>query len=73
MAHGAHERRRRGIGYGTLIMVKHYGDGATKEATMHAEGSLEQVNIEGQRIWMQIMEAIEELQRKRPRDGEAVH
>ncbi len=30
-------------------------------------------NIDGRRVWMRIMQAIEELQRERPRDGEVVH
>ncbi len=30
-------------------------------------------DIDGQRIWMRIMQAIEALQRERPTDGEAVH
>ena len=40
---------------------------------MRAEEFLDQGIIDGQRLWMRIMQAIEELQRERPRDGEAVH
>ena len=29
--------------------------------------------IDGKRLWMRIMQAIEELQREWPRDGEGVH
>ncbi len=55
------------------IMVKRYGDGAATEAAMRADEFLDQGNLDGQRVWTRIMQAIEELQRERPRDGEAVH
>ena len=40
---------------------------------MRADEFSEQGNIDGQRVWMRIMQAIVELQRERPKDGEAVH
>ncbi len=40
---------------------------------MRADEFLDQGILDGQRLWMRIMQAIEELQRERPRDGEAVH
>ena len=55
------------------IMIKRYGDGAATEAAMRADEFLDQGSIDGQRLWMWIVQAIEELQRERPRDGEAVH
>ncbi len=55
------------------IMVKRYGDGAATEAAMRADEFLNQGIIDGKRLWMRIMPAIEELQRERPRYGEAVH
>ncbi len=55
------------------IMVKRYGDGAATEAAMRTDEFLDQGNPDGQRLWMRIMQAIEELQRERPRTGEAVH
>ena len=30
-------------------------------------------DIDGQRVWVPIMKAIEALQRERPKDGEAMH
>ncbi len=54
-------------------MIKSYGDGAATEAAMRADEFLDQGNLDGKRLWMRIMQAIEELQRERPRDGEAVH
>ncbi len=55
------------------VMVKRYGDGAAIEAAVRADEFLDQGNLDGKRLWMRIMRAIEELQRQRPRDGEAVH
>ncbi len=55
------------------IMVKRYGAGAATEAALRADEFLDQGNLDGQRLWMRIMQTIEELHRQRPRDGEAVH
>ncbi len=43
------------------------------EAAMRADEFLDQGNLDAQRLWMRIMHTIEELQRTRPKDGEAVH
>ncbi len=40
---------------------------------MRADEFSEQGNIGGQRVWMRIMQAIQELQRERRNEGEAVH
>ena len=55
------------------IMVKRYGNGATIEAAMRADEFLDQGNLDGRLLWMRITQAIEELQRERPREGELVH
>ena len=55
------------------VMVKGYGDGAATEAAKRADEFLDQGNLDGQRLWTRIMQAIEALQRERPREGEAVH
>ena len=55
------------------VLIKRYGDGAAIEAAMRADEFLDQGSLDGQRLWMRIMQAIEEMQRERPRDGEAVH
>ncbi len=54
-------------------MVKRYGKDAASKANKRAGEFLDQGNLDGQRVWMRIVRAIEELQRQRPRDGEAVH
>ncbi len=55
------------------VMVKRYGKDAATEAAMRADEFLDQGNLDGKRLWMRIMQAIEELQRERPGRGEAVH
>ncbi len=55
------------------VMVKRYDDGAAIEAAMRADEFLDQGNMGGQRVWTRIMQAIEALQRERPKDGEATH
>ncbi len=57
----------------TNVMIKRYCDGAATEAAMRADEFLDQGIIDGERLWMRIMQTIEELQRTRPKDGEAVH
>ena len=54
-------------------MLKPYGDGAATEAATRADEFLDRDNISGQPAWTRIMQAIEELQRERPRDGEPMH
>ncbi len=55
------------------VMVKHYGESAATEAAMRADEFLDQGIIDGQRVWTRIVQAIEELQRERPREGEVLH
>ncbi len=54
-------------------MVKRYGDSAATEAAMRADEFSDKGNMDGRQVWMRIMQAIEELQRERPGDGEATH
>ena len=49
------------------------GNGTCPASPTRADEFLDQGNIDGKRLWMRIMQAIEELQRERPVDGEAVH
>ena len=55
------------------VMVKRYGKDAASKANKRADEFLDQGNLDGQRVWTRIVRAIEELQRQRPRDGEALH
>ena len=46
-------------------MVKRYGDDAATQAAMRADVLGSENDTEGQREWIRIMKAIEELQRTR--------
>ena len=43
------------------------------EAAMRADTFLEEGNLDGQRMWLRILTAIEELQRIERQRGEAIH
>jgi hypothetical protein len=51
------------------LMIKGYGDTADIEAAAKADALLAKGDIEGQRVWMQIAKAIDELRTVKP--GEA--
>ena len=55
------------------LMLKRHGDNAAFEAAARADEFLEKGDLDGQRVWIAIVKAIEELQRKAPADGEKVH
>ena len=40
---------------------------------MRADEFLDQGNIDGERVWIRIIRAIEELRLERPKNGEAMH
>ena len=44
--------------------MKHFGDGAAIEVAMRVDEFLDQGNFDGHRVWMRIMQAIEELPRE---------
>ena len=55
------------------LLIDQYGNIAATEAAMRADEFLDQGNMDGKRVWMRIMQAVEELRRDRPGDGEATH
>jgi hypothetical protein len=50
------------------LMIKHYGDTADVEAVAKADALLAEGDTEGQRVWMRIAKAIDEL--RTVKDGE---
>ena len=54
------------------VMLKRYGDDAALEAAKRADELLEAEDIDGCAIWKQIVAAVEDLQRTKPRSNEAV-
>ena len=53
--------------------MKQHGDEAPIHAAMRADELLDKGDIEGRAVWRRVIRAIEELQRKEPREGEAAH
>ena len=55
------------------VLVKHYGEDAALEAAQRADAMLEKGSLDGQRVWKRVLAAVKEIQRKVPREGEAVN
>lgn len=55
------------------VLIGRYGDDAALEAAGRADDMLDQGNIDGERIWLGILEKINELQRTQPSNGEPLH
>ena len=54
------------------VIVKRYGEDAALEAAKRADDLLEAGDMDGCAIWKQIVAAVEDLQRTKPRSNEAV-
>ncbi len=55
------------------VLVREHGEDAALEATQRADAMLEKGDLEGHAVWKRIGEAVEELQQKERREGEAAH
>ncbi len=55
------------------LLIDQHGDEAPIHAAMRADAFLDQGNLDGERLWMRIMQAIEGLRRVRPRAGEVAY
>ena len=55
------------------LMVKRHGSDAACSAARRADECLESGDLDGQRLWLAIIRAIEALQRKAPESGERTH
>lgn len=55
------------------LLIKQYGEDAARHAAMRADALLGTGDLEGRRVWLSIPEAIEDLQRTRPRRDEPMH
>ncbi len=55
------------------LLIKQYGEDAARRATGRADTLLEGGDMEGRRVWLRVIRAIEELQRTRPRPDEPTH
>ena len=50
------------------VLVKHYGEDAVLEAAQRADAMLEKGSLDGQRIWKRVLAAVNEIQRREPRE-----
>ena len=55
------------------VLIRKHGKGAALEAAQRADAMLECGDMSGYTVWKRIVRAVEELQRKEPREGEAAH
>ena len=55
------------------LLVKRHGTEATIHAAMNADAMLDRGDIDGERVWLRIMKAVEEMLSTRPADGATMH
>ena len=54
-------------------LIKRHGQDAPIHAAMRADATLDKGDLDGYAVWKRILWAVEELQTKAPKSGEAVH
>ena len=54
------------------LLIQQHGPDAVFHASQRADDLLERGDMDGRRVWLRIHEAVQELLRERPGDGEAV-
>jgi hypothetical protein len=55
------------------ILIDSHGDDASIEAAMRADRALDDGLPDAVSVWVRVMDAIDDLKRLKPRDGEAVN
>ena len=55
------------------LLIDQHGEDAAIHAAMQADKLAEAGDMEGRRVWLRVIKAIEELQRIRPGRGESTH
>ena len=55
------------------VLIREHGEDAALEAAMRVDTMLERGSLGGQRVWMRVLKAINEIQRQEQREGEAVN
>ena len=55
------------------LLVKQHGKEAPIHAALHADAMLDKGDLDGQRVWLRIMKAVNELLDTQPGDGAAAH
>ncbi len=55
------------------VLIREHGEDGALEAAQRADAMLEKGDMEGVASWRRVLKAVEELQRKERRAGEAAH
>ena len=55
------------------VLIREHGEDAAIEAAQRADAMLEKGSLDGQRVCKRVLAAVKEIQRKEPREGEAVN
>ncbi len=55
------------------LLVKQHGKEAPIHAALNADAMLDKGDLDGQRVWLRIVKAVEELLETRPSGGAVVH
>jgi hypothetical protein len=55
------------------VLIDRYGDGASLHAAGRADELLDKGDMEGRRVWLRVHEAVLELVKETPGEGEATH
>ncbi len=55
------------------LLIQQHGDQADLEAAQRADAMLDKGDMDGRRVWLDILEKVMELQRKGPAEGVPVH
>ena len=55
------------------LLVKQHGKEAPIHAALNADAMLEKGNLDGQRVWLRVLKAIEVLLEEWPGEGQVVH
>ena len=55
------------------LLIDQHGEDAAIHAAMQADKLAEAGDMEGRRVWLRVIRAIEELQRTRPRHDDPTH
>ena len=55
------------------ILIDAHGMDALIHAAMRADHALEDGNLDGVNVWKRVAQAVEELQRQKPKAGEGVN
>jgi hypothetical protein len=55
------------------LLMRLHGEGATFNAAQRADALLQNGDLQGVAVWIGVLHAIEQLERQKPCDGEAVN